>query len=354
MKERLTTIPGLVDAHVHLRDPGLTHKEDFWTGTCAALVGGVVTVLDMPNNLSPVVNPERLSEKRRIAKEKAVCDYGFYFGADRENFTKHQEIINEVCGLKIYLDVTTGSLLVDNLFTLMRHFQSWPGGKPICVHAEDLSVAKVLGLAAIYRKHVHFCHVTQKSEIQLIKKAKEVGLPVTCEVTPHHLFLTEEDEKSLGPFGKMKPPLRTAEDVDAIWRNLDVVDVVASDHAPHTKDEKLSKNPPFGVPGLETTLPLLLTAVSQNKLSLERLVELVSINPARIFGIKQDKTSYVEVDLHESYVIKNSDLRTKCGWSPFEGKRVTGRIRRVFLRGQKIYENGEILVKPGFGKEVNP
>ncbi len=348
-------IPGLIDAHVHLRDPGEPHKEDFSSGTSAALAGGVVTLIDMPNNREPITNPQSLEEKRKMARSKAVCDYGFYLGATRENVGGYGEkVVKKVWGLKMYLNQTYGPLLLSQPQEIADHLHHWPTEKPLLVHAEGETVAFILNMIKDFPRRVHFCHLSLKEEVEQIRRAKEAGLPITCEVTPHHLFLTDKDEKVLGPFGRMRPPLRTAKDVDALWQNLDVIDIVVSDHAPHTKEEKLSGNPPFGVPGVETTLPLLLTAVSQKKLSLERLIELVAINPARILGIKQDELTHIEVDLQASYVIENSALWTKCGWSPFEGKRVIGKVRRVFLRGQKVYEDGKVLVRPGFGKEINP
>jgi len=350
MSKELLRLPGLVDPHVHLREPGATQKEDFYTGTCAALAGGYTTVIDMPNNPEPTTTTEALREKIRSASAKTVCDVGFYFGATETNFPEYPMVENEVKGLKIYLDSTHGSLLVDTLQGLVNTFQYWSGQKPILVHAEDLSVAKVIGLVAIFRKPTHFCHISLESEIELIKKAKEQGLPITCEVTPHHLFLTEEDEKVLKGFGRMKPPLRSGSDVDALWKNLAVVDIIASDHAPHTIEEKQSDNPPFGVPGLETTLPLLLTAVAENRLTLEKLIELISTNPQRIFRLKSSESTFIEVDLAESCLLDNKNLKTKCGWTPFEGKRVSGRIRRVFLGGRKVFEDGVVLASPGSGK----
>lgn len=348
-------IPGSIDVHTHLRDPGATHKEDLYTGTCAALAGGTTTVLDMPNNPDPTTSLEALGEKTRIAKEKAVCDYGFYVGASGENFIRHGEMANEACGLKIYLDLTHGPLLVDDLVTLRRHFQHWPPTKPICAHAEGLSVAKVLGLVAVYRKPVHFCHVSQAPEIALIRMAKARRLPVTCEVTPHHLFLTEEDMGRLGPFGLVKPPLATKADQAALWEGIadGVVDIVATDHAPHTKAEKLSLNPPFGMPGLETALPLLLTAVVEGRLTVERLIELTSTNPARIFGLPSTEgVSFVVVELGESWEIPWSGFQAKCDWSPFSGFQVRGRAKEVWMRGKKVWDGERILVQPGFGRKV--
>lgn len=350
MKEFLR-IPGLIDTHVHLRDPGETHKEDFYTGTSAALAGGVICVVDMPNNKESITTFQRLEEKETAVKQKAVCDYGFYLGASEENSQPGEiEVLNRVVGLKMYLNLTHGALFVSSFNKIKEHFTSWPKDKPLLVHAEGEKVSMVLELLKQSPRRVHFCHISLKEEIERIKEAKESGLPITCEATPHHLFLTEEDERVLGPFGKIHPPLRTAEDVDALWRNLDVIDIVVSDHAPHTKEEKLSPLSPPGVPGVETTLLLLLTAVSQGKLTLERVVELTSTNPARIFNLKPAYESWVEVDIRESYLIENQNLKTKCGWSPFDGKRVVGRINAVYIRGQKVFDGENILVKPGFGR----
>jgi len=350
VKNGFLKLPGLIDPHVHLRDPGSTEKEDFYTGTCAALAGGYTAVLDMPNNPHPIVTEETLSEKIAEASRKIVCDVGFHFGAAHENYPLYNRVAPRVRGLKLYLNVTHGPLLIRDLDVILNIFQHWPGEKPILVHAEGVTVAMVLALAQLYQKPVHFCHISQKSEIELLKKAKERGFQITCEVTPHHLFLTEVEAKNLGGFGIMKPPLQSPRDREALWKNLDVIDMVASDHAPHTLAEKQSASPPFGVPGLETTLPLLLTALAEKRLTLERLVELTSTNPARVFKIPQEAATYIEVDPQESYTLQASQLQTKCKWSPFQGWKVTGKVKRVVLRGQTAFENGQILVSPGFGR----
>jgi len=355
MSKKLLKIPGLIDAHVHLRDPGSVSKEDFYTGTCAALAGGVTAILDMPNNPNPIVNQKTLKEKIKIGKAKAVCDYGLYFGADQESFAEHSKVIERVCGLKIYLDSTHGPLLVRDLLTLMNHFKNWPLGKPICVHAEDMSVAVVLGLVATYKKPVHFCHVSQASEISLIQTAKEQGLPITCEVAPHHLFLTQKDEVSLGACGRMKPTLKTKHDQKALWQaiNRGVVDMVGSDHASHTRKEKESQDPPFGVPGLETTLPLLLTAVNKKRLTVDKLIELTSTNPAKIFGLNLKKSpSFVIVDLNQRWEIPQSGFQTKCDWSPFAGFQAQGKVKEVWMRGKKAWDGEKVLVEPGFGQNL--
>jgi len=353
----LRQLPGLIDVHVHLRDPGATHKEDFSTGTAAALAGGVVAVLDMPNNTPPTVNEQRLREKAQIASEKAHCDFGFYLGATEDNAGDGPRLSQRVAGLKIYLGQTYGPLRMADLAALMAHFRSWPADKPMAVHAGGLAIAGAIALARLYDKRLHICHVSRKAEIELIRKAKESwgtkADRLTCEVTPHHLFLTQADGARLGNLAHVRPSLGSQEDRAALWDNLDIVDIIASDHAPHTLAEKEGPEPPPGVPGLETTLPLLLTAVAEGRLSWERLMELTSENPARIFGLKRDERSYVEVDLDARYVLDGSSLKTKCGWTPFDGMAVRGRVVRVYLRGALAYADGQILVRPGFGRALD-
>jgi dihydroorotase-like cyclic amidohydrolase len=353
----LRKLPGLIDVHVHLRDPGATHKEDFSTGTAAALAGGVVAVLDMPNNTPPTVNSQRLSEKAQIASEKACCDFGFYLGAAEHNVSDGATLSHRVAGLKIYMGQTYGPLKMTDLAALMAHFRSWPRGRPIAVHAEGLALAGAIALAQLYGKRLHICHVSRQAEIELIRKVKEnwsakAGLKLTCEVTPHHLFLTQADSARLGSLAHMKPPLGTEEDRAALWDNLDIADVIASDHAPHTIAEKEGPEPPPGVPGLETTLPLLLTAVADGRLSWERLIELTWGNPTRIFGLRQDEGTYIEVDPDDRYILEGSSLKTKCGWTPFEGMTMRGRVVRVYLRGALAYADGQVLVQPGFGQAL--
>lgn len=224
-------------------------------------------------------------------------------------------------------------------------------------------------------------------ELQKVIEAKNEGLPVTCGVTAHHLFLTEDDAKTLGPFGMMKPVLKSRKDVDFLWSHLAAVDILESDHAPHTLEEKTGKmregvarigdlrrapagnevseavgrgesatgprqeqkNVPFGVPGLETTLPLLLTAVSEDRLTIDDVVRLCHTNPAKIFHIPIDKETYSEIDLETTYEIKNENLFTKCQWTPFDGWKVKGKIRKVVLRKTEAFVDGNIVVPSGFG-----
>jgi len=398
---RKLILPGLIDPHVHLRDPGQTHKEDFYTGTCAALAGGFTTIFDMPNNKVPVTTSKLLNEKIKIAKKKIVCDVGFYFGSMGDNLDEFRKVKDKVMGLKLYLNQTTGNFIVqknilESIFTAwLNAFQSialhssilsTKNVKPILVHAEGKKIEDVINVVKKIKTPTHFCHISQAFELKMIIHAKEQGLPITCGVTPHHLFLNEKDAKILGPFGKMRPPLQSKKDVEFLWENLKYINVVESDHAPHTIAEKVGKTmrvagagdpveqpqgakrlrmsdggkarqdpqilPPFGVPGFETTLPLLLTAVSEKRLTLSDIIRLCHTNPAKIFGIKVDKETYTEVDLNSSFIIHNSSLFTKCGWSPFEGMKVKGKVVRVFIRGKKVFENGKILAKEGFGKII--
>lgn len=347
----LVELPGLIDIHVHLRDPGGTHKEDFSSGTAAALAGGFVAVVDMPNNTPPLVDKSSLAEKLSIARSKARCDFAFYAGASPDN-AANPVTDPPVVGLKMYLDQTYGPLRVASLPLLMAHFRSWPMDKPIAAHAEGLSTAVAIGLALVYGQHLHVCHVSRASEIELIRHAKEHGGRITCEVTPHHLFLTEEDAKDLGPLAVMKPALASSADQQALWENLEVIDAVASDHAPHTLEEKRGDDPPAGVPGLETTLPLLLDAVSAGRLSLDRVVELLSHGPKRVLGVRLPQETRVEVDPQEPWTILGSQLFTRCRWTPFEGKRVRGRVTGVWLRGSPVYRRGEVLARPGSGQQL--
>ncbi|MBF6613249.1 MAG: amidohydrolase family protein [Chloroflexi bacterium] len=344
----LIRLPGLIDPHVHLRDPGATYKEDFLTGTRAAVAGGFTILLDMPNNPGdPAISPDALSRKASAAAGKLCCDVGCFYGATPDNTGTYGQVLSRVFGLKLYLDHTTGSLKIEELETIRKIMLAWPAYKPLCVHAEDRTVAMVLGLLPSVNRSVHFCHISEKVEIELIRDAKERGLPVTCEVTPHHLYLTQDDLPRLGGYGVMKPPLKRPKDVDALWANIDVIDMIATDHAPHTLEEKSVPNPAFGVPGLETSLPLMLTAVHNGKLTLDRLVEMMRIAPARLFHLPEQAETYIEVDPDRKWLISSANLQTKCGWTPFDGMEVTGAVASVTLRGHEIAREGQLASTPG-------
>lgn len=337
----LLRLPGLADVHVHLRVPGGEHKEDFFTGTAAAVAGGFTTILAMPNTNPPLITTETLHAVQQQAQAAALCDVHFYAGASPDSLDELPALAQDAVGLKLYADQTYGPLRVDDLATLLSCFQTWPRAKPLAMHAEGRTIAVGIGLAAAFGRSVHFCHVSRADEIALIAQAKAHGLPVTCEVTPHHLFLTEADAARLGPLGDMRPRLATQSDAAALWAHLDTtVDCVATDHAPHTLAEKRGPDAPPGVPGLETALPLLLTAVAEGRLSMERLVALLAHNPRRIFNLPAQPETWVEVDPTARYTLSDAGLFTKCGWTPFAGMPVQGKIRRVQLRGKIIFADG--------------
>src|SRR5262249_44748734 len=243
----LIDLPGLIDTHVHLREPGDPNAETFESGTAAAVAGGFTTVMDMPNNPgTPTTTGARLEEKRRLARGRVHCDLGFYIAATSTNASEFDKTAELVFGAKLYLDQTTGSLLVDRLASVEEIFRAWPIDRPLLIHAEDMRLAAVFALAYQRPRRIHICPVSQAAEMDLIRRAKEQGLPVTCEVTPHHLFLNEHDADALGPYGLVRPPLRPQADVDALWANLDVVDTVATDHAPHAREAKEGTSPAFG------------------------------------------------------------------------------------------------------------
>lgn len=346
-------LPGLIDPHVHLRDPGLTQKEDFYTGTMAAVAGGFTTIIDMPNNLKLIDSEQLLNEKTKIAKKKIICDVGFHFGSLGNNIEQFKKVQDKVIGLKLYLSQTTGGF-VHPKEKLERTFKAWPKNKVILVHAEDQTLDFVIKLMKKTGNKVHVCHVGKEEELKKIIKAKEEGSRITCGVTPHYLFLTKHDVKRLGSFGKMKPPLGTKKDQEFIWKNLRYVDLVESDHAPHTVEEKQSNNPPFGVPGLETTLSLLLNAVNEKRLDLNEVIRLCFEGPKTVFNLKVNLSNKIEVDLDSQFTIQNSQLHTKCGWSPFAGMKVKGKVQKVYLRGKKVFENGQIFAKSGSGHLLFP
>lgn len=336
----LTKLPGLIDPHVHLREPGATHKEDYETGTKAAVAGGIVFLLDMPNNPEPTITRAALDKKQRLMKEKAVCDVGFIFGASQEdNTAEFSQVIDDVYALKIYMDTTTGSLLLEKQSILEKTFEAWPAHKPIVVHAEGATMNKAIDLAKKFSKKLHIAHLSQKSELLKVMEEKEKGMSITCEVTPHHLFLTEKDKDVLGPYGIMKPPLKKQEDVDFLWENIHAIDCIATDHAPHTKEEKESDHAPYGVTGLETSLPLMLTAVSEGRITVEDVIRLMHDGPIKIFGMKISDDTYVEVDLDSEYTIDSRNLFTKCGWSPFNDVKMKGRVVRTVLRGKEVFHS---------------
>ncbi|XP_062344305.1 CAD protein isoform X2 [Cinclus cinclus] len=351
--QKLIRLPGLIDVHVHLREPGGTHKEDFASGTAAALAGGVTMVCAMPNTSPAVTDATSFALAQKLAEAGARCDFALFLGASLDNAGTLGPLAGAAAGLKMYLNDTFSSLRMDDVSLWMEHLEQWPRHLPIVAHAERQTVAAVLMVAQLYQRPVHICHVARREEILLIKVAKQRGIPVTCEVAPHHLFLSQDD---LGRLGKgraaVRPELGTHQDVEALWENMDIIDCFATDHAPHTVEEKQGQEPPPGYPGLETMLPLLLTAVSEGRLSVEDIVQRLYENPRKIFGLPPQEDTYVEVDLEHEWIIPSSTIFSKARWTPFEGMQVKGTVRRVVLRGEVAYIDGQVLVPPGYGQDV--
>ena len=351
-------LPGLIDPHVHLREPGQTHKEDWASGTSAALAGGVTMLLAMPNTKPPIFDEGTLNLALQAARSKAHCDYAQFLGAGPENgdWDRNAGLPHRAAGLKMYLDSTFGELRLDDMSLWRPHFEKYPREYPIVVHAESRSMAAAILFAAIYDRPVHIAHISLKEEILLIKAAKEHGIKVTCEVCPQHLFLTRDDIPAISHGhpgrGEVRPRLAAKEDMEALWANLDGIDCFATDHAPHSLAEKDSDNPPPGFPGLETLLPLLLTAVSAGRLTVEDILQRSVVNPRRIFGLPEQPETWVEVDENDRYELRAAEMHSRCGWTPFEGRQVKGRVTRVVLRGREAYKDGKILVEAGYGKNV--
>jgi carbamoyl-phosphate synthase/aspartate carbamoyltransferase/dihydroorotase len=239
----------------------------------------------------------------------------------------------------------------------MEHFANWPAHAPIVLHAEGRTMAAALLLAHMYDRPVHVAHVATREEILVIRAAKEKGMKVTCEVAPHHLFLSTASTAAMGGTlsggrAEVRPRLASPVDQQALWANLDVIDCFATDHAPHSVAEKDSDNPPPGFPGLETALPLLLTAVHSGKLTLEDIIARCVTNPRRIFSLPEQSATWIEVDPDAQWTIRGENSFTRSHWTPFEGLPVRGRVERVILRGKTAFENGQIVAPMGYGKNI--
>ena len=340
-------LPGLIDVHVHFRDPGLTHKEDFLTGSMAAAKGGITTVLDMPNTIPPTTTLDALDEKRILAK-KSVVNYGFNFGATLNNLTDIKKVKN-IAAVKLYMDMTTGAMKVDDYDAVAGIFKA---SRLTIIHAEDINVKTAVDIFIKnkIKNRLHIAHVSSEKEL-VYAKNNPISRQITVEVTPHHLFMNQNDLQHLGAFAEMKPRLKTEADQTALWDGIKngLVDVIATDHAPHLKEEKEQANYPFGVPGVETMLPLLLDAFNRNLIDLKTIIKLCCENPAKLFKIKNKgllKEGYdadlVIVDLDKRQAVRSEDLLTKCKWSPFEGKILKGWPVTTIVNGNVVYDNGQI------------
>ncbi|MCK4883664.1 MAG: dihydroorotase, partial [Candidatus Diapherotrites archaeon] len=388
-------LPGMIDTHVHFRVPGGEHKEDWTTGSCAAAAGGVTTVLDMPNTNPPTTTVDRLKEKRDIASSKSIVDFGFHFGAEFGNSCEIEKVRN-IASIKIFMGSSTGNLLIDNDADLYSIFELAEKHDLLCtVHAENehliklfsdhakfkgkksptihpiirnnICAAEAVSRAELFSRiignRLHVCHVSTKEELDYIKlgKSKQREGRLSTEATMHHLLLSNAVMLKSGNYAKMNPPLRSKEDISALWADLrnGVIDIVASDHAPHKREEKDKPywEAPAGVPGVETTLPLLLNEVNRKSLSLEELILLTSKNPAKIYRIKnkgQIKKGYdadfALVDMNVEHIISSSNVKTKCGWTPFNGVAIKGAVEKTIVRGKIVFDRGEFFLNQG--KEV--
>ena len=348
-------LPGLIDPHVHLREPGDTYKEDFSTGGRAAIAGGFTTVMDMPNNAVPTTTKERLDEKIKLAKQKALCDVLFHFGGTDDNFDEVKKA-NPV-SLKLYLGRTTGELMLNNPASLEKHFRNFPSERPIVLHssgdAEDEEAnlkqtyertERAVSLAMKVGRRIHIAHTTTKDEITLAKRYDKC----TVEATPHHLFLSTTDAKRLGQLAKVYPPLRTEEKRAALMGSLELVDCIATDHAPHTLEDK--KQGAAGFPGLETSLALMLDACERGLADRAWVVNRMSENVARIFNIQKKgrlEKGYAGdvtiVDAKKEWKVDGAELETKCRWTPFDGKVLKGKVHTVIKDGKPVYAEYEFV-----------
>jgi dihydroorotase len=352
------TLPGLVDIHVHFRDLGQEYKETWKTGSMAAQKGGITYVGDMPNNLDPITTLEKLEKKRIISQKDSFVNFGLYAAVIPENLPNLRELSPHVIAFKLFMGDSTGrlNLAYDEIPDAFGAVAKT--GKLLCLHAEDQrildrnpsrppeaeieAIKYALQLSKEYKVPLHICHLTTKRGLELISEAKHDDIDVTCEVSPHHLFLDKKHAEELGSYAKMNPPLRSKQDQTALWKGIidGTVDMIASDHAPHTKDEKNSDKPSSGVPGVETTLPLILNAVNNRKLSFSRLVGLMHDNPVARFGLgrygcleRGNITNLTVVDPDANWEIKDEQLLTKCGWSPYHKWKGKGRPTGVVVNG---------------------
>lgn len=371
-KNNLLLLPALIDPHVHFRTPGSEYKEDWSSAAAAALAGGVTTVFDMPNNNPPAVDKASVEGKIHLIEEQLArvnipLRYHLWLGADKEHLHSIEEVKDKVIGIKVYMGSTTGGLLMDDPKAIEEVFKiAGRLGMVVAVHAEDeefmreqkrkfaaetdpsvhskirdrkaavLALTQAISLSEKYSTKLYVVHVSTRDELNLIRQAKKKGIPVYAEVTPHHLYLTEAHYSTLGTFAQMNPPVRTSDDVAALWEAIEegVIDTIGSDHAPHTKEEKLRPygEAPSGVPGVEMILPLLMKAYDEGKISLEKIVALTSTNATKLFQLPPSQ-DWVLVDETKVKAIEESDAKSKCGWTPYTGIVCKGWPHTIILKG---------------------
>lgn len=349
-------LPGMIDTHVHCREPGLTEKEDFATASAAAAAGGVTTMVDMPNTKPPTLTLAALAEKRLLAT-KSIVNWGLHFGyaADAEGQYNLEAVAQaeNVASVKLYCNLTTGRLLVENREAIEQLFQTvQSSGKRITVHAEGEPLSYVLSLARRYGVPLHVAHIAAAADVAALRAHKRPG--VTAEVSPHHLTFTDENLPKLGNYGHMMPPLGTEADRRALWVALGegTIDTLATDHAPHTHLDKQSATC-YGVPGLETALPIILTAAHIGKIRWGRIPDIIAKKPAEIYGIPNRgelregyAADLVLCDINNYRPVVNDNLKTKCRWSPFAGMALTGWPMMTWVNGNLMYDRGNIYNIP--------
>lgn len=335
-------LPGIIDPHVHFREPGMTHKEDFLSGSRAAAAGGVTTFIDMPNTIPPTTTVKLLLQKRALAK-KSIVNYGFHFAAAVDNIEEIKKVKN-IASVKVFMNISTGKLMIKDDEALKRIFSS---SRLITVHAEGDMVEKAIELSKECGNRLYLCHISAREELDYIRENKDKN--IFAEATPHHLFLSDENDDD--SFTKMKPSLKSVLDQEALLEaaNDGLIDTIGTDHAPHTVGEKLSKEYPYGIPGSETMLPLLLNAVNDGRLTLQRIIELCCHNPARIFRIKNkgflrpgSDADLTIVDMELEKAVDEDKLFTKCGWSPYNGLMLKGWPVMTIVGGNIVFDNGKI------------
>jgi len=369
-------IPGVIDAHVHLRDPGLTHKEDLRSGSRACAKGGITTFLEMPNTIPATISNKMLEEKLTLAANKSIVNYGFFIGATIDNMDELKNA-KRTPGIKIYMGSSTGDLALTDPGMLEAIFAETK--LPIAVHAEDETiidkmkkehagtrnvidhsnirteeaevecVKRAIALAKEYKHRLHVCHVSTAAAAELFEDHADI---ITAEVTPHHLFLNTDDYMRLGTLAQMNPSLKTKQDNEGLFQALldDKIQMVATDHAPHTWEEKCERYPdsPSGVPGVETALPLMLDLVAKDQCSIEDVVHWMCEGPALVWDILEKgrievglDADLVLVDLNKTMTIHGPNMKSKSGWTPFEGREVTGCPVRTWVCGKEVYRDGE-------------
>lgn len=373
----LHLLPGVIDDQVHFRDPGLTHKEDLHTGSLACAKGGVTTFLEMPNTKPATITRAALADKLDLAASKCVVNYGFYIGATPDN-TAELNKADRTPGIKIFIGSSTGNLLVDEQEALERIFAETT--LPICAHCEDeatvransdrlnggsnyadhskirdhkaavIATQRAVDLARRHHHRFHVLHVSTADELPIIADHGDI---LTAEACPHHLLFNIEDYKRLGSLVQMNPSIKSPVDNAALWRGLNdgQIQVIATDHAPHTLEEKDQTYPksPSGLPAVENSLALMLNAVNEGRCTLEQVVQWMCDAPARVWDIVNKgriaegyDADLVLVNLRKRHTIRNKDQVTKCGWSPWDGETLTGLPVRTWVMGKTVFADGKI------------